>query len=147
MVLVLLLLLAGTVGYKEYKVREFESIMDSYIDTTVEMDSIVKKYNEPSTLSVERLYLIEDYLELQKDRHTKDTIKHIDENSLVLELGKIDTSEIIEELEKEKNNSMQNIKGFSEDLEKLNDSILITYTGYTKEKHNELKEKIKSHLS
>ncbi len=142
--LLVLFLFFGVVFLHEFSAREYERLILSYNETTKEMNSVIKEYNDPSLLSVERVNLINKYLELHKKNTTGELLDFFDtRRSFILSLTGFEAENIKQELEAEEKRISVNLQGFQEDLERMNNSALIHYTEQTLKDYEELKQRIR----
>lgn len=129
------------------KIDTYLDYKNSYDNHTTMMNSLMEKYNKNSTLSVERVHIINDYLDLYDERRTKimEFENFVRDNQEFLNNAGLNSSELIGDLQFQRTVIEENIAGFESDLEKLNNSVLISYTEKQRKKYERLSERIKEY--
>lgn len=147
MLLLLVVIVILRLETQKAKASELLEAKESYDNYTLQMNDIVSEYNQEATLSVERVHLINDYLDLCDE--LKLVISELEDMSSeyngLLENAGMDTREFKEEIAGQEELISQNIEGFKEDLERLNDSVLINYTKKQRNEYEKLVNRINNY--
>lgn len=147
MLLLLVVIVILRLETQKAKASELLEAKESYDNYTLQMNDIVSEYNQEATLSVERVHLINDYLDLCDE--LKLIISELEDMSSeyngLLENAGMDTREFKEEITGQEELISQNIEGFKADLERLNDSVLISYTKKQRNEYEKLVNRINNY--
>ncbi|MGM5482023.1 MAG: hypothetical protein ACQESF_01035 [Nanobdellota archaeon] len=146
-ILLALLIFLVRIENEKISIDNYKSHYSKYNNYTSQMNDLMNKYNQNSTLSVERVHIISDYLDIY-DKRKKNILNFENfvrkENETLSDSG-VDASSILKNLKKQKSLIDSNIEGFKKDLLRLNDSLLISYTAKQRNAYENLVERIKDY--